>query len=292
MLVIRGSNSIIDWSINLEDGMCDFVYTHVVDGASWEVKRSVGGSDGSGGGNGSSGGLNVTHPNNTNTTDSDNSDTYYTHTVHGTIHKGLYTAATGLLDGYNLRTTLLQLLSKGYSVKVVGHSLGAGIAALIAAELRVTLIAQHLGLYSGVSSGVSGVDGGGSVKSEYGFSSRSNSTAFGADSSRNNTNTSNNTTTTYTTNTTSNTSTKAEPTSPTSPSPLKGVQHPDSGTTVPSTLLHTVSAISAVIFSSPAFVSADLAEAFLEDRLLVNVVYDKDIIPRFSFKTIQVCILL
>ena len=30
MLVIRGSNSVMDWSINLEEEMCDYSYTHIV----------------------------------------------------------------------------------------------------------------------------------------------------------------------------------------------------------------------------------------------------------------------
>jgi hypothetical protein len=80
----------------------------------------------------------------------------------------------------------------------------------------------------------------------------------------------------------------AAPNSPLSPpvTPI-GVTRPESGLRAPEYLSGTVSAISAVVFSSPAFLTPNLAEAFLQDRLLINTIYDRDIIPRFSFKTIQ-----
>lgn len=224
MLVIRGSKSIMDWSINLEEEMCDYSFTHVVPQdspflpAPSEGRRSPAADD------------------------------FYTNTVNGTIHKGLYTAAMGLLEGYNLRSTLLRLLAIDYQVKVVGHSLGAGIAALITAELRITLIAKHLQMYLHPTPDSDSIKG----------------TPLNGQ--------------------------KAEaPNSPTTPSAAPiGVTRPETGTRVPAYLNKVVAAISAVVFSSPAFLTINLAEAFQADRILINTVYDKDIIPRFSFKTIQV----
>lgn len=225
MLVIRGSKTVMDWSINLEEEMCDYTYTHIVPQDSPYLPTSAGNAG------------------------SPSADELCTNTVQGTIHKGLYTAAVGLLEGYNLRTTLLRLLSTDYTVKVVGHSLGAGIAALIAAELRVTIIAKHLHMYEHPteSDSMKGLPVSGQK----------------VDSS-------------------------GAPNSPGTPSPVQtGVNRPATGTRVPSYLHSVVSAISAVCFSSPAFLTINLAEAFQADRLLINTVYDKDIIPRFSFKTIQ-----
>ncbi len=231
MLVIRGSSSVMDWSINLEDEMCDYVFTHIVD----TTHTSDADLSDTSGVDATTGRINTNTPPLSATADSK-----YTSTVHGIIHKGLHTAAMGLLEGYNLRTTLLRLVAAGYTVKIVGHSLGAGIAALIAAELRVSLIVQHLA-------------------AEATASTSSNSTKIPD---------------------------LAEPTSPSAA--RVGISRPESGLPVSPVLANTISAVSAVVFSSPAFLSVNLADAFLVDKLLVNVVYDKDIIPRFSFKTIQV----
>eukprot|EP01035_Chromulina_nebulosa_P038833 gene38833-52454_t len=56
--------------------------------------------------------------------------------VQGHVHRGIHQGALGILDGYNLRPYLLDLVAKGYELTVVGHSLGAGTSTLIAAELR------------------------------------------------------------------------------------------------------------------------------------------------------------
>ena len=236
MLVIRGSSTVMDWSINLEDEMCDYVFTHIVDSS---TTSDVNNSD-TPSVDATTGRINATTSTSTPSTDSK-----HTSTVQGIIHKGLHTAALGLLDGYNLRTTLLRLIAAGYSVKIVGHSLGAGIAALIAAELRVSLIVQHL----------------------------AGDTTYGTQD-----------------NTSANNSTNMpDPAEPTSPTATRvGISRPESGQPVSPGLTNAISAVSAVVFSSPAFLSVNLADAFLVDKLLVNVVYDKDIIPRFSFKTIQV----
>jgi len=108
----------------------------------------------------------------------------------GQVHRGIHQGALGILDGYNLRPYLLKLWGRGYVTTIVGHSLGAGTAALIAAELR--------------------------------NSCREN--AFDG----------------------------------------------------------TLTSIKAVVFSSPAIVTDNLATAFVQSELLVNVIYGNDIVPRIS----------
>ena len=275
--------------------------------------------------------------------------TLVTRTVQGIIHKGLYTAAMGLLEGYNLRPVLMRLLNAGYQVKVVGHSLGAGIAALIAAELRISLISKHLEVYENPDSVRSSSR---SSTSRGSFSMEQNLSHMDAPTTTSATTvppatpintkagttitlihtyiftltlllllllctttttsihtptipTTTITTTTITTTITTTTipanitiTTTSTPTptiltagtttaAPSSPFPTTTNARPTSGLRVPSYLPTTVSKISAIIFSSPAFCTINLAEAFQHDRILINTVYDKDIIPRFSFKTIE-----
>jgi hypothetical protein len=235
MLVIRGSKSVMDWSINLEEGMCDYTFTHLIRNSDAAAASST-------------------------TSESDVGDYYVTNTLTGTIHRGLYTAAMGLLEGYNLRPVLMRLLTAGYQIKVVGHSLGAGIAALITAELRITLISKHLELYTdphrfSPSSGLKATP----------FDLGDTGTPRRGDAKAEN-----------------------NPEAPLSPGVTRmGISRPESGVRAPEYLLNTIAAVSAVIFSCPAFMTANLADAFLQDRLLINTIYDKDIIPRFSFKTIE-----
>jgi hypothetical protein len=235
MLVIRGSKSVMDWSINLEEGMCDYTFTHLIRNSDAAAASS-------------------------NTSESDVGDYYVTNTLTGTIHRGLYTAAMGLLEGYNLRPVLMRLLTAGYQIKIVGHSLGAGIAALITAELRITLISKHLELYTDPH--------------RFSPSSGLKATPFDLED----------------TGTPRRGDAKAEnnPEAPLSPGVTRmGISRPESGVRAPEYLLNTIAAVSAVIFSCPAFMTANLGDAFLQDRLLINTIYDKDIIPRFSFKTIE-----
>lgn len=56
--------------------------------------------------------------------------------VHGKVHAGMFRGAVAILDDYGIRLSIERLLSHGYSIKVIGHSLGAGTAALIATELK------------------------------------------------------------------------------------------------------------------------------------------------------------
>ena len=56
--------------------------------------------------------------------------------VVGHVHRGMHEGALGILDEYGLRRHVTDLSSCGYEVTVVGHSLGAGTAILVAAELK------------------------------------------------------------------------------------------------------------------------------------------------------------
>lgn len=119
-------------------------------------------------------------------------------TVKGSVHQGIRTGALGILDGYNLRHYLMRLYSNGYDIKIVGHSLGAGVATIIAAEMRSTVTICE--------------------PEKTGFDAKVSET-------------------------------------------------------------HTVSA---VVYSSPACITVELADAFRADRLVVNVVFGNDIVPRVS----------
>jgi pimeloyl-ACP methyl ester carboxylesterase len=53
------------------------------------------------------------------------------------VHAGMLSGAMGILDDYFIRPALHRLfLELNYSISFVGHSLGAGTAALLAAEFR------------------------------------------------------------------------------------------------------------------------------------------------------------
>jgi hypothetical protein len=203
MLVVRGSNSTIDWSINLGEAMQEFSFTYL---------QPTGGS-GSGAPQGDM--------------------AYKTKTVSGSTHKGIYTAANCVLQCYNLQSYLLRLLEAGYLIKAVGHSLGAGVGAMVAAEMRNRLILRHC------------TASGSSIR----LMQLPALDVYGNQVMR---------------------------------------DVPVDGTIVPASLKHLLSRISAVVFSCPACITPNLADALLEDRLLINTIYDRDVIPRFSFKTLEV----
>jgi hypothetical protein len=54
----------------------------------------------------------------------------------GQVHLGMLRAARAILDDFGGRTAIHELSSKGYKIKIVGHSLGAGTGVLIAADLK------------------------------------------------------------------------------------------------------------------------------------------------------------
>jgi len=56
--------------------------------------------------------------------------------VEGYVHEGMYLGAKTILLDFKIRQYILDLCSNGFEVKVVGHSLGAGTAVLIGAELK------------------------------------------------------------------------------------------------------------------------------------------------------------
>ena len=56
--------------------------------------------------------------------------------VSGKVHSGMMGAAKTILDDFGVRTAIEKLSTEGYAIKVVGHSLGAGVSVLLAADLR------------------------------------------------------------------------------------------------------------------------------------------------------------
>ena len=53
------------------------------------------------------------------------------------VHSGMLVGAMSILDDYGIRRSLERLyLDHNYSITIVGHSLGAGTAALLAAEFK------------------------------------------------------------------------------------------------------------------------------------------------------------
>lgn len=96
LIVIRGSSTVVDWKINMSDELSDFTY--------WL-----------GSGKRGDGPLKA---------------------VHGQVHSGILGGVHKILDLYGMRTCLSQLLEAGYDVKLVGHSLGAATACLLAAEIK------------------------------------------------------------------------------------------------------------------------------------------------------------
>lgn len=106
MLVIRGTQTSVDWTINLAETMYKFSYR------------------------GGSRGENVTH---------------------GNVHTGMMLGALAILDVFCMRHRIHTLLDDGFDVKVVGHSLGAGTAALLTAELKNGLYRRAVG--GGVDAG-------------------------------------------------------------------------------------------------------------------------------------------
>lgn len=181
MLVVRGSKSTLDWSINFDEGMVAFDYNYFP------------------------------------------ADSEIMHTCTGFVHKGIHYGAKGILDGYNVRQYLMKLLQQQFSIKIVGHSLGAGVASMIAAEMRNTAILHHMQILSNPSLSMP----------------NSNSKSASAE--------------------------------------------PSTGESIS----RQVHRISAIVFSAPAIINDTLANVFLLDRLLVNIVNGYDTIPRLNRNTFQ-----
>ena len=56
--------------------------------------------------------------------------------VDGYVHEGMFLGAKTILLDFKIRQYILDLCTNGFDVKIVGHSLGAGTAVLIGAELK------------------------------------------------------------------------------------------------------------------------------------------------------------
>lgn len=108
LLIIRGSASTLDWSINLEESMIHYAYSHIKkDQAEYSIE-----------------------------------------TTHDYVHFGIYKAAHALLNHFSLRSYLITLLQRDYEVSLIGHSLGAAVASMLGAELRNSIIQDYYQLPS------------------------------------------------------------------------------------------------------------------------------------------------
>ena len=174
----------------------------------------------------------------------------------------MHEAALGILDDFGIRSRLLYLLlDKDYPVKVVGHSLGAGVAVLIAAEMRNSVYERlHVTQYNHSTDADMG-----SMNNIVTATPISTTTDEYSD-----------TTATYVevtptappyTNTTTATSSTANN------STANSNTH-DMRTSIPS--------LSAIAYAMPPAVSESLAQAMSADDLCVSAVNSFDIVPRFS----------
>lgn len=97
ILAIRGSHSTMDWSINLDENACPFSFYSREDPSLPSSELIC---------------------------------------TTGWAHQGMYKGVMGILDSYSMRSYLTDLFVRDYRILFVGHSLGAGIAALAAAEFQ------------------------------------------------------------------------------------------------------------------------------------------------------------
>jgi hypothetical protein len=77
--------------------------------------------------------------------DLDYKDTGYQYVegVIGKVHSGFLKGATGILDTFGIREMLSVFKSAKFDIKIIGHSMGAAVAVLIAADLRRSLFADE-----------------------------------------------------------------------------------------------------------------------------------------------------
>lgn len=64
--------------------------------------------------------------------------------IHGKVQLGFYIGAKGILDYFGVRETILSLVKLGFNIRITGHSMGAAVAVIIAADLRY----HHVGEFS------------------------------------------------------------------------------------------------------------------------------------------------
>lgn len=100
ILIIRGTNNELDWSINFHEKPTPFNFY-------------------------------LSGPSSSSAPEDDTIPM-----VSGFVHSGMYAGAKSILDVYCMRKYISKLCEDGYEISVVGHSLGAGTTAVLAAELQ------------------------------------------------------------------------------------------------------------------------------------------------------------
>ena len=98
LLVIRGSATALDWTINLNCIPSQITYYKGAQGDEGELK--------------------------------------------GSVQSGMHRGAISILEHCHMAAAIDMLLSQGYSIKVVGHSLGAGVAAMCVILLKERYVLQ------------------------------------------------------------------------------------------------------------------------------------------------------
>lgn len=129
LLAVRGSVSVNDWFINIDEKPVDFNYYQgsfksVVSEGLYECsKRSVEEI------------ASECKP---------NEEAEYKK-ISCQVHRGMYRAALGILDQFGMRNHIKNLRGAGYhDIKVVGHSLGAGVCSMLVAILKNDLVTEWL----------------------------------------------------------------------------------------------------------------------------------------------------
>lgn len=56
--------------------------------------------------------------------------------VDGQVHIGMFNSASAILDVHCMKLALMHLFDHGYTIKIIGHSLGAGTGALLTMEFK------------------------------------------------------------------------------------------------------------------------------------------------------------
>ena len=136
LLAIRGSVSVNDWFINIDEKPIDFEYSQggyksvVSEGQYVSTKRDV---------------AQIASEN------THNEDSPYKK-VTCQVHRGMHRAAMGILDQFGMRNHIKVLRDAGYrDIKVVGHSLGAGVCSMLVAILKNDLVSEWLDAPSATS---------------------------------------------------------------------------------------------------------------------------------------------
>ena len=174
----------------------------------------------------------------------------------------MHEAALGILDDFGIRSRLLYLLlDKDYPIKVIGHSLGAGVAVLIAAEMRNSVYDRlHVTQYNhSTGAGTGSVD---TIVTATAISTTNDEYS--------------NTTATYV---------EVTPTAPPYNVTTTATNSTANNSTANSNtydMSRSIPSLSAIAYAMPPAVSESLAQAMSADDLCVSAVNSFDIVPRFS----------